>query len=53
MYVRRTVTVPTIDGKSELVVPPLTLGGEVLQMRGKGVVNPRTGHRGAQMVTIR
>jgi molecular chaperone DnaJ len=49
----RTVTVPTIDGKAELVVPPLTLSGEVLQMRGKGVKNPRTAQRGSQLVTIR
>lgn len=44
---------PTIDGKSELVVPPVTLTGEVLRMSGKGVQNPRTGHRGSQLVTIR
>lgn len=49
----RTVTVPTIDGKAELEVPALTLSGEVLQMRGKGVKNPRTGQRGSQLVTIR
>lgn len=50
---RRTVTVPTIDGKSELVVPPLTLSGEVLRMSGKGVQNQRSGYRGAQLVPIR
>jgi DnaJ-class molecular chaperone len=47
------VTVPTIDGKSELVVPPLTLSGEVLKMGGKGIQNQRAGYRGAQLVPIR
>jgi len=45
--------VPTIDGTSELVVPPLTLSGEVLRMSGKGVQNARSGHRGSQLVTVR
>lgn len=49
----RTVQVPTIDGTSELVVPPLTLSGEVLRMSGKGVQNARSGHRGSQLVTVR
>lgn len=44
---------PTIDGKSELVVPPLTMNGEVLRMAGKGVQNPRSGQRGSQLVQIR
>lgn len=47
------MTVPTIDGKSELVVPPLTLSGEVLKMGGKGIQNQRAGYRGAQLVPIR
>lgn len=49
----RTVKVPTIDGRAELVVPPLTLSGEVLRMAGKGVEHQRTGQRGSQLVTIR
>lgn len=49
----KTVQVPTIDGTSELVVPPLTLSGEVLRMSGKGVQNARSGHRGSQLVTVR
>lgn len=49
----KTVQVPTIDGRSELVVPPLTLSGEVLRMAGKGVEHPRTGQRGSQLVTVR
>ncbi|WIA33737.1 hypothetical protein OEZ86_006853 [Tetradesmus obliquus] len=45
--------VPTIDGNVELTVPQLTLNGEVLRMRGKGIADPRGRGRGDQLVNIR
>lgn len=48
-----TVTVPTIDGSSELVVPPLTMGNDVLRMREKGIRDPRGRTRGDQLVSVR
>ncbi|KAF8060045.1 DnAJ-like protein [Scenedesmus sp. PABB004] len=49
----KKLQVPTIDGLAELAVPPLTLNGEVLRMRGKGVGDPRGRGRGDQLVTVR
>eukprot|EP00878_Enallax_costatus_P019369 GHUV01020433.1.p2 GENE.GHUV01020433.1~~GHUV01020433.1.p2 ORF type:complete len:175 (+),score=37.68 GHUV01020433.1:1737-2261(+) len=48
-----TVTVPTIDGSAELVVPPLTMGNDVLRMREKGIQDPRGRSRGDQLVSVR
>jgi DnaJ-class molecular chaperone len=47
------MTVPTIDGTAELTVPPLTMNGDVLRMRGKGVADARGRGRGDQLVSIR
>jgi hypothetical protein len=49
----RRLQVPTIDGSVELTVPQLTLNGEVLRMRGKGIADPRGRGRGDQLVNIR
>jgi hypothetical protein len=49
----RKLTVPTIDGVSEVVVPPCTQNGDVLQMRGKGIEDHRGRGRGDQLVKIR
>jgi DnaJ-class molecular chaperone len=49
----RTLTVPTIDGSSEVAVPSCTLNGDVLVMRGKGIQSPRGRLRGDQLVTVR
>ncbi|GBF98383.1 molecular chaperone [Raphidocelis subcapitata] len=49
----RSVSVPTIDGMAQLTVPAMTQNGDVLRMRGKGVVDPRGRGRGDQLVHVR
>jgi len=44
-------TVPTIDGKAEVKVPPGTASGRKLRLRGKGVPN-RSGQAGDHYVTV-
>jgi molecular chaperone DnaJ len=46
------ITVDTIDGKSELIVPPCTQNSSALRMVRKGVPDVRTGMRGDQVVHI-
>lgn len=45
------VTVPTIDGKVALTVPPASNSGTVLRLKGKGI--PHGKARGDQLVTLR
>jgi DnaJ-class molecular chaperone len=45
-------TVPTIDGKAEVKVPPGTSSGKKLRLRGKGVSDARTGQAGNHYVTV-
>jgi DnaJ-class molecular chaperone len=45
-------TVPTLDGKAEVKVPPGTSSGKKLRLRGKGVADPRTGQTGNHYVTV-
>jgi molecular chaperone DnaJ len=44
-------TVPTIDGKAEVKVPPGTSSGKKLRLRGKGLAD-RAGRNGDHYVTI-
>ncbi len=44
-------TVPTIDGKAEVKVPPGTSSGKKLRLRGKGITD-RSGHPGNHYVTV-
>ncbi len=44
-------TVPTIDGKAEVKVPPGTSSGKKLRLRGKGLTD-RAGRNGDHYVTI-
>jgi DnaJ-class molecular chaperone len=44
-------TVPTIDGKAEVKVPPGTASGKKLRLRGKGIPD-RSGHAGNHYVTV-
>jgi len=46
------VTVPTIDGKVTLSVPPDSNGGSVLRLKGKGIAGSDGAH-GDQLVTLR
>src|SRR5205085_9327513 len=45
------VSVPTIDGKAEVKVPPGTSSGKKLRLRGKGVPD-RTGRVGDHYITV-
>ncbi|TXH34497.1 MAG: J domain-containing protein [Rhodospirillaceae bacterium] len=45
-----TITVPTIDGKVALKVPQDSNTGTQLRLKGKGILNPKTGQRGDQYV---
>ncbi|MTD57652.1 molecular chaperone DnaJ [Amycolatopsis pithecellobii] len=46
-----TITVPTLDGKVSLKVPPGTGNGRVLRVRGKGI-SKRDGSQGDLLVTL-
>jgi len=37
----RALRVPTLDGGAEVFVPPGTMHGDVLRLRGKGLPDPR------------
>ena len=41
----RALRVPTLDGGAEVFVPPGTMHGDVLRLRGKGLPDPRAGAR--------
>ena len=45
-----TITVPTIDGKVALKLPPDSNTGTQLRLKGKGILNPKTNQRGDQYV---
>jgi molecular chaperone DnaJ len=47
-----TITVPTIEGRANLKVPPGLQSGQVLRMKGKGFTKLRSGQRGDQLVKI-
>ncbi len=47
------IEVPTIDGRTQLKIPPGTQGGQKLRMRERGVVSASVdGKRGDQIVTV-
>ncbi len=47
------IEVPTIDGRTQLKIPPGTQGGQKLRMRERGVVSAAVeGKRGDQIVTV-
>ncbi len=46
-----TITVPTLEGKVSLKVPPGTASGRVLRVRGKGI-SKRDGSQGDLLVTL-
>lgn len=41
-----TVRVPTLDGDINVKIPPKSQGGQLLKVKGKGVLNPKTKQRG-------
>lgn len=46
------VEVPTIDGPVSMTVPKGSNSGSVLRLRGRGIVDPKTGQRGDQYVRL-
>jgi molecular chaperone DnaJ len=47
-----SVEVPTIDGKAKIKLEPGTQGGKILRLKGKGVPEVNSYHRGDQLVHI-
>lgn len=47
-----TVTVPTVDGETELQIPAGTQSGKVFRISGKGVPHLRRNGRGDELVTV-
>jgi DnaJ-class molecular chaperone len=47
------VEIPTMDGPTRITVPPGTASGTKLRLRGKGVVDPKTGVRGDLYAVVR
>jgi len=47
-----SVEVPTIDGKAKIKIEPGTQGGRILRLKGKGVPEVNSYHRGDQLVHI-
>jgi molecular chaperone DnaJ len=47
-----TITVPTIEGRANLKVPPGIQSGQVLRMKGKGFAKLRSNQRGDQLIKI-
>ena len=47
------IEIPTLDGSSLFKVPPGTLSGQKLRMKGKGIVNPKTRSEGDLYVEIK
>lgn len=47
-----TITIPTVEGKVQLKVPPQSQSGQTLRLKGKGAVNLKTKKRGDLMVKL-
>ncbi len=47
------VEIPTLEGRTKLVIPAGTQHGAVFRLRGKGVPVLRSGRRGDQLVSVR
>jgi len=48
-----SVSLPTVDGKVALKIPPGSSSGAVLRLKGKGATSPSTRQRGDQLVRLR
>jgi molecular chaperone DnaJ len=47
-----SVEVPTIDGKAKIKLEPGTQGGKILRLKGKGVPEVNSYHRGDQLIHV-
>jgi len=48
-----SVTVPTVDGRVSVKIPPGSNTGTTLRLKGRGVLDRKTRERGDQYVTLR
>jgi DnaJ-class molecular chaperone len=48
-----TLTVPTVDGKVSIKVPPGSNTGSTLRLKGRGIIDRKSGQRGDQYVTLK
>ena len=46
------IIIPTIDGKVSLKIPPNSQSGQTLKLKGKGALNPKTGHKGNLLIKL-
>jgi len=47
------VEVPTLDGQALLKIPPGTVSGQKLRLKGKGIVSPKTHEPGDMLIEVR
>ncbi len=47
-----SVEIPTIDGKAKIKIDPGTQGGKILRLKGKGVPEVNSYHRGDQLIYV-
>lgn len=47
-----SVEVPTIDGKARIKIEPGTQGGKILRLKGKGIKDINSYHKGDQLVHV-
>jgi molecular chaperone DnaJ len=47
------LTIPTLKGTKEIVVPPGTQPGEIIRLRGEGVPYPKGGRQGDLLVEVK
>jgi molecular chaperone DnaJ len=47
-----TVEIPTIDGKARIKLEPGTQGGKILRLKGKGIPEVNSYHKGDQLVQV-
>ena len=47
-----TIIVPTIEGETNLQIPPGTQSGQSFRLKGKGIVTVNGSRRGDQMVNV-
>ncbi len=47
-----TITIPTLDGETELGIPKGTQPGDVFRLQGEGIPSLRNGHRGDQIIQV-
>ncbi|RZL40812.1 MAG: molecular chaperone DnaJ, partial [Pedobacter sp.] len=47
-----SVEIPTIDGKARIKLEPGTQGGKILRLKGKGIPEVNSYHKGDQLVQV-